>query len=110
VDAVAVAADLDLLDASVAIEAWWWTGEVAAAFANPAWLDRAEERAARLARQAGSYADGLRRAAGQRLAAWRAAIGLSASRAYICPGPPAHPAAASLAARSSAVSRAAAPP
>ena len=46
-------ADLDLLDASVAIEAWWWTGEVAADFANPAWLDRAVDRADRLARHAG---------------------------------------------------------
>jgi hypothetical protein len=80
VDAGAVAADLDLLDASVAIEAWWWTGEVATDFANPAWLDRAAERAARLALQAGGYADGLRRAADQRLLAWRAAIGLSAAR------------------------------
>jgi DNA-binding SARP family transcriptional activator len=104
VDAAAVAADLDLLDASVAIEAWWWTGEVAAAVGNPAWLDRATDRAGRLAGQAGGYADGLRRAADQRLLAWRAAIGLSdrpaggtgaaatsapASRAYICSGPPA---------------------
>jgi hypothetical protein len=58
-------------------EAWWWTGEVAAGFASTAWLDRAAERAARLARQAGGYADGLRRAADQRLLAWQAAIGLS---------------------------------
>jgi hypothetical protein len=61
----------------VAIEAWWWTGEVAAAAGNPAWLDRAADRAGRLARQAGGYGDGLRRAAGRRLLAWRAAIGLS---------------------------------
>jgi len=80
VDAGAVAADLDLLDASVAIEAWWWTGEVAAACGNPAWLDRAADRAGRLARQAGGYADGLRKAADQRLLAWRAAIGLSAAQ------------------------------
>jgi hypothetical protein len=77
VDAGAVAWDLDMLDASVAIEAWWWTGEVAAAFGNPAWLDRAADRAGRLALQAGGYADGLRRAADQRLQAWRSAIGLS---------------------------------
>ena len=56
VDPGAVEADLDLLDASVAIEAWWWTGEVAADFANPAWLDRAVDRADRLAGQAGGYA------------------------------------------------------
>ena len=41
-----VEADLDLLDASVAVEAWRWTGEVAADFASPAWLDRAVDRAA----------------------------------------------------------------
>ena len=72
VDAGAVAADLDLLDASVAIEAWWWTGDVAADFANPAWLDRAADRA-RPAWPAtpGGYADGLRRAADQRLAGLR---------------------------------------
>jgi DNA-binding SARP family transcriptional activator len=80
VDAGAVAADLDLLDASVAIEAWWWTGDVAADFASPAWLDRAAERAGRLARHAGDYADVLQRAADQRLAAWRAAAGLCRAR------------------------------
>ncbi len=80
VDLDAVAADLDLLDGSVAIEAWWWTGEVAADFANPAWLDRAAERAERLARQAGDYAAGLRRAADQRLQDWRAAAGRPAPR------------------------------
>ena len=42
----------------------------------------AAERADRLARQASGYADGLRRAAGQRLLAGRAAAGLSAR-----PGP-----------------------
>jgi DNA-binding SARP family transcriptional activator len=77
VDAGTVAADLDLLDASVAIEAWWWTGDLAADFANPAWLNRAADRADQLARHAGGYADGLRRAAEQRLVIWRAAVGLS---------------------------------
>jgi tetratricopeptide (TPR) repeat protein len=75
VDLGAVAADLDLLDGSVAIEAWWWTGDVAADFANAAWLDRAMERAGRLARNAGSHADGLRWAAQQRLRVWRDAAG-----------------------------------
>jgi tetratricopeptide (TPR) repeat protein/DNA-binding SARP family transcriptional activator len=68
VDLEAVAADLDLLDRCVAIEAWRWTGDVAADFAQPRWLDRAADRAARLARNAGSYADGLRREADRRLA------------------------------------------
>ncbi len=53
VDRAAVETDLDLLDALVAIEAWRWTGEVAADFASPAWLDRAADRAARLARERG---------------------------------------------------------
>jgi hypothetical protein len=75
VDPGAVTADLDLLDGSVAIEAWWWTGDVAADFANAAWLDRAMERAGRLARNAGSHADGLRLAAEQRLRGWRDAVG-----------------------------------
>jgi DNA-binding SARP family transcriptional activator/tetratricopeptide (TPR) repeat protein len=68
VDLEAVAADLDLLDRCVAIEAWWWTGDVAADFAQPRWLDRAADRAARLARNAGRHADGLRREADRRLA------------------------------------------
>src|SRR5271166_2700059 len=75
VDLDAVAADLDLLDGSVAIEAWWWTGDIAADFANPVWLDRAAERASQLARHAGSYADGLLTAADKRLSRWRAAVG-----------------------------------
>ena len=66
-----IAADLDRIDAAVAIEAWWWTGELAADFASPAWLDLAAERAERLASQAGSYADGMRRAAARRLETWR---------------------------------------
>ena len=64
----AVAADLDLLDRSVAIEAWWWTCDVAADFGQPAWRDRAADRAARLARDAGGHADTLRREADRRLA------------------------------------------
>jgi hypothetical protein len=72
VDLDAVAADLDLVEASVAVEAWWWTGEAGADFAVPAWLDLAADRAERLARQAGEHADTLRRAADQRLDGWRA--------------------------------------
>jgi DNA-binding SARP family transcriptional activator/tetratricopeptide (TPR) repeat protein len=76
VDPAAVAADLDALDQSVAIEAWWWTGELAADFGQPAWLDRAAGQADRLAAAAGPYGDGLRQAAGQRLDRWRAAAQL----------------------------------
>ena len=68
-DPDAVAADLDLLDSAAAIEAWWWTCDLAADFAQPAWRDRAADRAARLARGAGGYADGLLAAADRRLAA-----------------------------------------
>ena len=67
VESDAVAADLDLLDHCVAIEAWRWTCDVATDFAQPAWLDRAADRAARLARAAGSHADGLLREADRRL-------------------------------------------
>jgi DNA-binding SARP family transcriptional activator len=73
VDLDAVTADLDLVEASVAVEAWWWTGETAADFAVPAWLDVAADRAERLARQAGEHAGPLRHAASQRLDRWRAA-------------------------------------
>ncbi len=68
VDPDAVAADLDLLDRCVAIEAWRWTCDVAADFGQPAWRDRAADRAARLAQGAGDYADGLLREADRRLA------------------------------------------
>ena len=73
VDLDAVAADLDLLDRCVAIEAWRWTCDVATDFAQPAWLDRAADRAAWLARGAGSHADELLREADRRLAR-RAAV------------------------------------
>ena len=63
-----MAADLDLLDGAAAIEAWWWTCDLAGDFAQAAWRDRAADRAARLARGAGGYADGLLAAADRRLA------------------------------------------
>ncbi len=75
VDPGAVAADLDLLDRCVAIEAWRWTCDVAADFAVPAWQDRAADRAARLAQGAGRYADGLLREADRRLGGRPAAAG-----------------------------------
>jgi DNA-binding SARP family transcriptional activator len=70
-----VAADLDRIEAAVAIEAWWWTGEVAADFASPAWLDLAAERAERLASHAGRYAEVMRQTAARRLATWQMAAG-----------------------------------
>ena len=75
VDLDAVAADLSLLEEAVAVEAWWWTGETACDLAVPAWLDLSAEQAERLARQAGGYADTLRRAAARRLDTWRVTAG-----------------------------------
>src|ERR1700722_11751307 len=72
VDLDAVAADLDLVEKAVAVEAWWWTGEAAVDFAVPAWLDVAAGRAERLARQAGEHAETLRRTAARRLDEWQA--------------------------------------
>lgn len=74
VNAALVAADLDLLDAAVAVEAWWWTGDVAADLGSTALLDRSAERAARLARNAGRYAECLARAAERRMGEWRALL------------------------------------
>ena len=75
VDPDTVAADLDLLDRCVAIEAWRWTCDVAGDFAVPAWQDRAADRAARLAQGAGRYSDGLLREADRRLGGRPAAAG-----------------------------------
>ncbi len=75
VDLDAAAGDLDRVERSVAVEAWWWTGETAADLAVPAWLDVAAGRAERLARQAGEHADVLRRAAARRLDDWRSRAG-----------------------------------
>ncbi len=79
-DLAVVAADLDLLDRSVAIEAWWWTGDIAADLGVPGWLDRAADRAGQLARDAGDHADGFRREVDRRLHDWRAATRLAGSR------------------------------
>jgi hypothetical protein len=58
-----------------AIEAWWWTGDLAADFGQPAWLDQAAANASRLASRAGDYEGILRREAGQRLDHWCRGIG-----------------------------------
>jgi len=70
VDLTAVEADLDALDRAVAIEAWWWTGEVAADFGRQAWLDRAADRVKRLAAHAGPHAEPMRTVAERKLTAW----------------------------------------
>jgi tetratricopeptide (TPR) repeat protein len=74
VDLDAVCADLDLLDGAMAVEAWWWTGEVAAEFGVTAWLDRAAQRAGRLADNAAAHGDGLRRALAARMRGWEATV------------------------------------
>jgi DNA-binding SARP family transcriptional activator len=73
-DLDAVAADLDLLDDAMAVEAWWWTGEVAAELGVPTWLDRAAQRAERLAANAGPYGDCLRRALAARMRCWQSPV------------------------------------
>jgi tetratricopeptide (TPR) repeat protein len=72
-DLDAISGLLDVLDDSVAIEAWWWTGDMAAAVGCESWIDRAADRAERLARQAGPHAATLRDAAERRMAGWRLA-------------------------------------
>ncbi len=66
--------DLDLMEHSVAVEAWWWTGEAAAELRVPAWLDRAADQAGRLAAAAGEHGDTLRRHADARLRHWQDAL------------------------------------
>jgi DNA-binding SARP family transcriptional activator len=69
--------DLDLMERSVAIEAWWWTGDTAADLGVPAWLERAERQATRLADNAGLHADTLRQEAARRMRGWQARAGHS---------------------------------
>jgi hypothetical protein len=74
VEAARVAADLDLLDAAVALEAWWWTGDLAADLGSQVLLDRAADRAARLARNSARYAGSLSTAADRRMREWQALV------------------------------------
>lgn len=71
VDLATVDADLDLLDRSVAIEAWWWTGQTAAALRVPRYFDRAAEAAARLARASGERRSVLEATAARYLEGWQ---------------------------------------
>jgi hypothetical protein len=73
-DLDAVAADLDLLDGAMAVEAWWWTGDVAAELGVTAWLDRAARRADRLAVNAGGHEDEVRRALAARMRGWESPV------------------------------------
>ncbi len=80
VDLAAVEADLRELEQSMAVEAWWWTGETAAALGVPQWLDRSADQAARLAAAAGEHADTLRRHAATRSQQWQRALSRRSAR------------------------------
>jgi tetratricopeptide (TPR) repeat protein len=70
VDPTVVERHLDQLDAAVGLEAWWWTGETAAALRVPEWVRRAAGSVAALAGAADDYGDTLRAYAARRLDAW----------------------------------------
>ncbi|MGY2873717.1 DNA-binding SARP family transcriptional activator/tetratricopeptide (TPR) repeat protein [Marmoricola sp. URHA0025 HA25] len=71
VDLDEVLTDLGAVEDAVRIEAWWWTGETAAALGQESWLRRAEALADELARQSGSHAADLRSEADRRLSVWK---------------------------------------
>jgi hypothetical protein len=71
VDHDTVSRDLDVVEQSVAVEAWWWTGATAAALGQDRWLTRAETLAGTLATRSGPYADALHAEAGRRIDQWR---------------------------------------
>jgi tetratricopeptide (TPR) repeat protein len=71
VDLDAVDRDLLLAQRSIALEAWWWTGETGAALGLEAWVDRAESMAAALSRLAGPHEEALQKHAERRIAEWR---------------------------------------
>ncbi|HYN72152.1 MAG TPA: BTAD domain-containing putative transcriptional regulator [Nakamurella sp.] len=74
VDPAGVASALDLLDSSVGIESWWWTGETAADLGSSHLLDRAVDRVALLAPEIGPRAAELHSDADRRLERWRKMI------------------------------------
>lgn len=74
VDLAAARAHLGLLERSVAIEAWWWTGDAAADLGVPQWLELAASQAGRLAAGAGSHAAAFQRHADDRMLRWRRAM------------------------------------
>ena len=71
VDLDTVERDLLLAHRSVALEAWWWTGETGAALGLDSWVDRAERMAAALSRLAGPHEVALQKHAERRIAEWR---------------------------------------
>ncbi len=75
VDLEAVASDLSDVQSAVAIEAWWWTGESAAAHRVPHWVDMASAQVEALSENAAGRGDALRSAAATRLDAWKSTAG-----------------------------------
>jgi DNA-binding SARP family transcriptional activator/tetratricopeptide (TPR) repeat protein len=73
VDLDSVEQDLAQATRAVAIEAWWWMGESAAAHRVPAWVDRAADQMVSIARQSGARGPALLAAGAPRLEAWKAA-------------------------------------
>lgn len=64
----------DLRDAAeaVALEAWWWTGQSAAAHRVPRWIDLAADQVRALSDNSAERGDAVRAAASPRLEAWKA--------------------------------------
>ena len=75
VDLDRVQADLDATRDAVALEAWWWIGESAAAHKVRRWVDDAADAVHTLASESGHQGATLERAAATRLDAWRATAG-----------------------------------
>ena len=71
VDLTTVMTDLDAVERTVKLEAWWWAGDTGALLGSDDLVDRAESLAADLARSSAAYADGLRADADRRLTGWR---------------------------------------
>jgi DNA-binding SARP family transcriptional activator/tetratricopeptide (TPR) repeat protein len=70
VDPTTVGRDLEHATSAVGVEAWWWTGDTAAALGNRDLLRRAEDQVVLLAAHAGDHAATLRAAADRRIEAW----------------------------------------
>jgi tetratricopeptide (TPR) repeat protein len=69
-----VAAALEVIGRTAAIEAWWWMGETGADFAVRDWLDRAADQVTFLAGNAGDHGEAFRRAAADRLDGWHSSL------------------------------------
>ncbi len=80
-DLATVERDLDRVDAAVGIEAWWWTGEVAADLGIRQLLARAETRVEGLTRDLGPRGPALRVDADARIRRWQARLAVNGRRA-----------------------------